>query len=112
MDWNATTNNASASDAPTVEGILKAVAEFRERFPPPDRPPEHIVMTNECWEALRRHTEDQGHQSAMGPFGHLLGIPVEHFPTEAECVMRAIELFLERRLRVAIVAAKPIFLDE
>ncbi len=101
MDY---TNSNLASDPPTIESIMEAVKEFEDRFKPKELPPEHIVMTDDCYEALKRHTEEQGLQPMTGPINHLLGIPLEHFPTEQECVKRAIELHTEHKLRIAIVS--------
>lgn len=105
MNFYGYTNNASASESPTFESIQKAIADFEERFKPKELPPEHIVMTTECFEALRQHTEEQGLKPMTGPINHLLGIPIEHFPTEAQCVGRAIELYMEHKIRVAVVSA-------
>lgn len=108
---NATAVNATTTHV-TLESMSKAIDEFRRRCPIDKEHPDHIVMTNECFQALQEHCEQKAGMFGMesGQFGamsHIYGIPVEHFPTEAECSKRAYELWREHGLKVMFVTQEP-----
>ena len=105
---NFVTTAATTTQDIDLDAMATLVQEFKRKFPPSQKAPEHIVMTDECWEALKSHEEiwEVHCPRGFGPVSHIYGIPVEHFPTEAECLKRAFELWREHGLKVMLVSAK------
>jgi hypothetical protein len=107
MDEQCYTNASSTVDMPTLDEMVQMMRELREKHPPPGGRVDVLVMTKSDYHALKGQCEDVLTCQYPEPLRTLAGLRIETYPTQEECVVRAMEL-ADRKIHVGLVGADAI----